>query len=158
MIRNIAKYLRPANIAFALVVWGTSAAAANDMMVMDPVARPSHLAEAKTGAVYFSIMNHGAKADKLIGVKTPVAEVAEFHESSQQDGVFRMRPMDEIALPAGATVDLTKELHVMLFGLNKPLKKDDGFQMTLDFETAPDLVVNVVVGDVVHLEHAHTGN
>jgi hypothetical protein len=30
--------------------------------------------------------------------------------------------------------------------------------MTLDFETAPDLVVNVVVGDVVHLEHAHTGN
>ena len=46
-----------------------------------------------TGAVYFRIANKGDASDRLTGVKTPVAEKAELHESKMQDGMMEMRPV-----------------------------------------------------------------
>jgi periplasmic copper chaperone A len=123
---------------------------------MDAVARPSHVKESRTGSIYMSVMNHGGAADKLIGVKTDVAESAELHSVSNVDGIFRMRPVADVAIAAGATVDLSKDMHIMLFGLRAPLVKDNSVRITLDFETAPDLVVDVPIGDDVHIDHAHS--
>jgi periplasmic copper chaperone A len=151
MIRNIAKILALANLTSFVLV---GSAAAQGMMVHQAVARPSHVAGATSGAVYLTLMNHGTVDDELVAVKTDIAEVAEVHSSEQKDGVFSMRAVARVTIPAGGTVDFVKDKHIMLFGLKHPLKKDDGFQMTLDFANAPDLVVNVSVGDVVHLEHS----
>jgi copper(I)-binding protein len=154
MNKNFMKLLFVATSALLL----SSIAQAEDMMAMNAVARPSHVKEALTGVIYLSVMNHGAKDDRLIGVKTDVAETAELHSVSNADGIFRMRPVESVAIAAGATVDLSKDLHVMLFGLKAPLVKDNSIRITLDFETAPDLIVDVPVGEQMHLEHAHEEN
>jgi periplasmic copper chaperone A len=125
------------------------------MMVLDATARPSHVKESKTGSIYLSVMNQGAKPDKLIGIKTEAAESAELHNVTNIDGVFRMRPVANVEIGAGAKVDLRNEMHIMLFGLKQPLVKDNSVRITLDFETAPDLVVDVPIGDDVHIDHAH---
>jgi periplasmic copper chaperone A len=100
-------------------------------------------------------MNHGAKPDKLIGIKTDAAESAELHNVTNIDGVFRMRPVADVEIAAGATVDLKDTMHIMLFGLKQPLVKDNSVRITLDFETAPDLVVDVPIGDTKHLDHSN---
>ncbi len=123
------------------------------MMVMNATARESHHKEARTGAVYLSIMNHGAKPDKLVGIKADVAESAELHSVTTTDGIMRMRPLGTIDIPAGATVNLSNEQHVMLFGLKAPLKKGEFVRLTLDFETADDMMVDAEVGAVAHMDH-----
>ncbi len=155
---TFAKLFAAANITFSCLALAPSAALSADMMAMNAVARPSHVKESLTGVVYLSVMNHGAKADKLIGIKTDVAETAELHNVSNADGIFRMRPVDSVEIAPGATVDLSKGMHVMLFGLKAPLVKDNSIRITLDFETAEDLVVDVPVGEQLHLEHAEHSN
>jgi periplasmic copper chaperone A len=156
MTKTFAKNILAANLAFSALVFFAPTASADDMMVMDAVARPSHVKESRTGSIYLNVMNHGSKPDKLVGVRTDAAETAELHSVSNIDGVFRMRPVADVAIGAGATVDLTKDMHIMLFGLKAPLVKDNSVRITLDFETAPDLVVDVPIGDDVHIDHAHS--
>jgi periplasmic copper chaperone A len=156
MKQTIAKFFLSANLAFSALVFANIPASANDMMVMDALARPSHVKESRAGSIYMSVMNHGSNPDKLIGVKTDAAETAELHSVSNVDGIFRMRPVADVAIAAGATVDLTKDMHIMLFGLKAPLVKDNSVRITLDFETSPDLVVDVPIGDDVHIDHAHS--
>jgi periplasmic copper chaperone A len=153
MTNTVTKILALANLAFFQFA-ASGTALANDMMVSGAIARTSHVKQSRTGSIYLTLMNHGAKPDQLIGIKTDVAEVAELHKTENTDGVFRMRHLDQLEIPAGASVDLTKDIHVMMFGLTRDLKQDDGFQITLDFATAPDLVVDVAVGETQHLEHA----
>lgn len=75
----------------------------------------------QVAAVYFDIMS--AVDAKLVAVDTGVAQVAEFHQMSVEDGTMRMRAMQAVDLPAGIRVSLKPGgVHVMLFGLKKPLR------------------------------------
>ena len=99
-----------------------------------------------TGAVYFSIANKGDASDRLIGVKTPVAEKAELHESKMQDGMMEMRPVGKLPIEAGQSATLKPGAkHVMLVGLKHPLKEGDSFPLTLSFEKAGDVTAAVHV-------------
>jgi periplasmic copper chaperone A len=152
MKKTFAKILAVANLALMQV----STAQAGDLMVTDAIARESHIKAARTGAIYFNLMNHGAKPDRLIGLSAEIAEAAELHQTSNADGIMRMRPVEGVDLPAGATVKLSPaETHVMLFGLKAPLVKDQSFKLTLDFETAPDETITVLVGKTTHMDHTH---
>ena len=63
-------------------------------------------------------------------------------------GVMQMREVGTIELPAGETVTLAPGgLHIMLIELAAPLETDQTFDLTLDFETADDLVVAVTVSE-----------
>jgi copper(I)-binding protein len=62
--------------------------------------------------------------------------------------VMQMREVGRIELPAGDTVELKPGgLHIMLLELSEPLEIGATFDLTLDFETAPDQVVTVEVRD-----------
>jgi copper(I)-binding protein len=65
----------------------------------------------------------------------------------QLDGVvMRMRPIDAIVIPAGQTVELKPGgNHVMFMGLTQPLRTGARFPLTLRFETAGELTVEVQV-------------
>lgn len=63
-------------------------------------------------------------------------------------GVMQMREVGSIELPAGEAIALEPGgLHVMLLDLPEPLETGSTFDLTLDFETAPDMVVSVEVRD-----------
>lgn len=68
----------------------------------------------------------------LVGVRSPVAGVAEVHEMKLDGDVMRMRALDTLALPAGKTVELKPGgLHLMLMDLKAPLQGDIRVPVTL---------------------------
>ena len=62
-------------------------------------------------------------------------------------GVMRMREIDGIALAPNARVAMRpgSGMHLMLMGLKAPLKEGARFPMTLEFERAGKVEVEVVV-------------
>ncbi len=101
---------------------------------------------APTGAVYFTLMNHGDTPDRLIAVKTPRAEKAELHTSVHEGDVMRMERIESVELPARSQVAFQPGgHHVMLFKLAKPLVAGEHFPVTLTFEQAGDLTLDVPI-------------
>jgi copper(I)-binding protein len=97
------------------------------------------------GGAFLTIANAGAD-DKLVAASTTVAKNAELHTMNMEGDVMRMRQVDAIALPAGKTVELKPgNFHVMLTGLAAPLKAGERFPLTLKFEKAGEVRVQVQV-------------
>lgn len=129
----------------ALPAWAHEPAAAlGDLHVMQPWARAS-IGAGKTAAVYFTLGNHGP-ADRLIAAETPVARKTGLHGHEAQDGVMKMRPVEALEVPAGGHAELAPGgLHIMLMGLEAPLAEGDRFPLTLVFEKAGRVEVQIVV-------------
>lgn len=101
---------------------------------------------ATTGAVYLTLVNHGADDDRLVGVATRVADRARLHAESLENGVMKMRPLAGVEVKPGATTVLKPgATHVMLMGLRQPLKEGETFPLTLDFAKAGKQFVQVKV-------------
>lgn len=98
------------------------------------------------GVSYFVLENQGDVDDRLLSVSSPVADKAELHTHIRDGEVMRMRQVEDIAVPAGESVALKPGgLHVMLMGLKEPLKEGNKFPLTLEFEQAGSVTVDVVV-------------
>lgn len=77
-----------------------------------------------TAAIYGTIYNKGTTDIIVTGVLSHDCRM-ELHKTSKEDGVYRMRPIDQIIVPAGESVKLEPGgLHIMAMGLTSPLKKD----------------------------------
>ena len=98
------------------------------------------------GGGYLKLDNQGA-ADRLLSASAvAVAARVELHTMSMDGDVMRMRQVEAIDLPAGKTVELKPGgLHMMFVGLKAPLKAGDRFPVTLKFEKAGQVTVDVVV-------------
>lgn len=100
----------------------------------------------RPGVFYVEVANKGAADDALIGIATPAATMPMLHETVVKDGVASMPHAMSIRVPAGETVTLAPGgYHAMLMGLAAPLKKGDSFPLTLTFEKAGEVTVNVEV-------------
>jgi copper(I)-binding protein len=138
------------------ILASTPGVLANDVMVKGAFARASAMSTAKAGAVYMTLMNQGAAADRLMTMTTEAAMSAEIHETLMEDGVAKMRPVEVFEIPAGGSVELKPGgYHIMLMGLKAPLKKGDMIMLQLKFEHAGLVDVMAHVGDVAE-EHPHT--
>jgi periplasmic copper chaperone A len=101
---------------------------------------------AKTGGVFVSVENTGTEPDRLLGVSSPVAGVAELHQMSVDAGVMKMRGVAALEVRPGETLQLKPGgYHVMLSELRQPLKVGDRFPMTLKFQNAGAVEVSVWV-------------
>lgn len=136
--------------ALAAMMLAALPAAADDVMVGDimiaePFARAS-AGRAKNGAAFMTIMNKGG-ADRLVAASTDVSMRTELHTHTlDAQGVARMRQVEHVDLPAGETVMLQPGgLHVMMMGLNDPLKQGDSFPLTLTFEKAGEVTFAVKI-------------
>lgn len=111
-----------------------------------PWARPTP-GGVNNGAAYFSIRNGGGKPDVLIAAKAAISEKAELHRHIDDHGIMRMRAVEDgIAIAPEATVTLQPGgLHVMLFGLKRPLAEGDEFPLSLTFRDAGEVTVLVKV-------------
>lgn len=139
-----------------LLSWGAlmlatapAPAAAADISVHDAWAR----ATARPGgsaAVYMRILNGGVLADRLIGAHAAIAERAALHTHiTKGEGAMRMIALEAIDLPPGGGVLLRPgNRHVMLFGLHDALEAGDRFLLTLVFERAGSVAVEVLVRSI----------
>ena len=91
-----------------------------------------------SSAVYLSITNHGAMADRLLAAESSLSRKTELHTMEVTNGVMKMRQIDGgIAIPAGKTIQLAPGgFHVMLIGLKAPLNAGEHYRVTLVFEKA----------------------
>ena len=86
------------------------------------------------------------RADRLLGGSTSVAERFELHSMTMQGDVMQMRQVDAIALPAGQKVELKPGgLHVMFIGLKHPLTQGSKVPVTLRFERAGEVKIEMTV-------------
>lgn len=122
------------------------AARVGDLVVESPWARAS-IGRSRPGAAYLTIRNEGEAADTLVGIETPIAGMAEVHETTtSSEGVSRMAPAGPVEIPPGASVALAPGgLHAMLMQLKEPLVEGGSFPLTLTFAKAGSVEVRVPV-------------
>jgi len=115
-----------------------------EIMVKSPWARASI---GKNGAAFVTVVNGGKTDDKLVGVLSDIAKRTELHTHKMEGNIMRMRPVENIPVPAGGTVTLKPGgHHVMFMGLKQKLSEGGEFPLTLIFEKAGKMRVSVKIG------------
>ncbi|WP_027405405.1 copper chaperone PCu(A)C [Aquaspirillum serpens] len=99
----------------------------------------------QNGAAYLTINNQG-EADSLLSAAATVSKTVELHTHLNEQGVMRMRQVPEITVPAQGKAELKPGgYHIMLIGLQQPLKQGEKFPLTLKFAKAGEVKVEVAV-------------
>jgi hypothetical protein len=135
-------FLTAAAVAFALPAY-----AADTIVVSDAYARASSPA-ALSGGAFMIVQNTGAEADRLLSAASTIAEKTELHTHiADANGVMQMVEVpDGWSIPAGGAHALKRGGdHVMFLGLKKPMAHGDVVEVTLKFEKAGDLLVQIPV-------------
>jgi copper(I)-binding protein len=121
-----------------------SGALAGDIEIENPWARAS-AGMAGAGAAFMDIKNTGA-ADRVVGASAGVSKAVELHTHIRDGDVMKMRRVDAIDVPADGVAHLQPGgLHVMFIGLEAPLVEGESFPLTLTFENAGEVTVEVEV-------------
>ncbi|MGH1358729.1 MAG: copper chaperone PCu(A)C [Burkholderiaceae bacterium] len=116
----------------------------------------------KTGGVFFeSVSTTGARPDKLIAASSPVAATVELHRMKMDGDIMRMRQVEAIEISPDKPVSFERgkadAYHLMLMNLKQPLKLNESFPVTMEFEQAGTVEVTVQVqphgGGQSHHQH-----
>jgi len=143
--------------AFSSFLALSSILSAGQIVISDAYARSAGPL-AKAGAAYMKIMNHSDESDRLIGVQSDIAKKTELHTHLKDDnGVIRMVRIDE-----GIEIGSMKEhrlvrggQHIMFMGLKEAFKTGKIIPVTLFFEIAGEVGVEIVV-DQARNEKKHS--
>lgn len=138
--------LRTLATALAAAAFALPALAA-DITVEDAYAR-SASPMAKSGAAFMILHNAGATDDRLVSAASDAAMRVELHtHKATGDGVMQMMEVEDgFVVPAGGTHALARGGdHVMLMGLAQPMSQGDTITVTLTFETAGEITVEIPV-------------
>ena len=120
-------------------------AIAADVEVTGAWARASP-GNAANGAAYLTVTNRGDAVERLVAAASPVAARVELHTMVMDGGMMRMHEVPVIELAPGQAVTLAPGgLHVMLMGLGKPLEEGGMLALTLTFERAGAMTLEVPV-------------
>jgi len=120
---------------------------AQGITVVDSYARSASPA-AKTGAAFLVIENHSEQDDRLLSVASPAAKKVELHAHVENsEGVMSMIHLKEgLALPKDGMIKMQRGgVHVMFMGLTAPFEQDKMIPLTLAFEKAGEVEVDVPV-------------
>ncbi|WP_439361616.1 copper chaperone PCu(A)C [Bradyrhizobium sp. DASA03007] len=139
------------SIALALIAGAqvnAQTSSASSVVVERPWARATP-GGAKTGAAYLILINNGEAGDQLLGATTPVADKVQFHSTTEENGMSRMREMPVVDLvPHAKTTFDPGGMHIMLVDLKQPLKEGQTFSLSLTFAKAGKVDVTVPVAKV----------
>jgi copper(I)-binding protein len=125
-----------------------------DLKIQHPWARAT-APSAPAGAAFLTVVNSGA-SDKLLKASADVAKVVELHTHIMDGQVMRMRQVPDIDVAGGFETKLAPGgLHIMLIGLNAPLKEGTTFPLTLTFEKAGQVTVEVQVQGIAAKSATH---
>ncbi|WP_372612732.1 copper chaperone PCu(A)C [Aquicoccus sp.] len=120
---------------------------ADGIEVHDAYARASSMMSS-SGAAFMVIHNDGGSDDHLVDARSDVADKVELHTHREdENGVMRMIHVEEgFALPGDGMIEMKRGgNHVMFLGLREPLEQDDIIPLTLVFEKAGEVQIEVPV-------------
>ncbi|MGV3489783.1 MAG: copper chaperone PCu(A)C [Devosia sp.] len=122
---------------------------AGDLTISGGFSRAT-LPRAKVGGGYLTIVNAGATADRLVGGSSENARAVEIHEMKMEGDMMKMAKLpDGLEIPAGGTVELTPGgFHLMLLDIIQPLVAGECIEVTLQFEAAGAVPVQLNVGEI----------
>jgi copper(I)-binding protein len=110
---------------------------------------------ARVGVGYLTIRS--STADRLVGASSPAAARVELHVTEKKGEVMRMREVKGYDVPAGGSFELAPGgAHLMLVDLKAPLKEGTKVPLTLRFERAGEVKVELQVralGAASHMMH-----
>lgn len=142
--------------AFTAALLISLPAFAGDVTVTDAWARAT-IGQLKNSAAYMTLKNVGKADDRLLSAASPAAARVEVHENIIENGIAKMRPVDALAVPAGASAELKPGgHHIMIMGLKAPLADGGTLPLTLTFEKAGRIEVQVPVSKGMpgaHMDH-----
>jgi len=105
-------------------------------------------ASAKAGAAFMVIKNYTDDADRLIAVTTTAARKTELHTHIMDaNGVMMMREVKAgFEVPAHSAISLKRGgNHIMMMGLTQPMIQGDVVTLSLTFENAGEVSVEIPV-------------
>jgi hypothetical protein len=121
------------------------AASKDAIVVSEAWARPT-IGSSTQGVIYLTITNKGSASDTLTTASTPAAGKVEFHAMDMSGGMMKMRAMPSVAIAAGESIEFSPGgNHIMLEDVTSPLKTGDTIELTLTFEKAGNVIVQVPV-------------
>lgn len=128
----------------ALALLHPAAAQPAGITIEQPWARAA--LQGGTGGAFLTIRNTGAQPDRLVSAATPLARATEIHETVRDGDISRMRPVPGLDVPPGGHVTLQPGgAHVMMVGLSQALRPGTTIPLTLTFERAGVVQVQVAV-------------
>ena len=99
-----------------------------------------------TSAAYMTLVNAGDTPDRLLSVSSDAAQDVQLHTSEMDNNVMRMREVPAIDVPANGEATLKPGgYHVMLLDLTRDLTPGETITLTLTFEQAGEMQVQVPV-------------
>ena len=143
--------LKPFISLFAVLIYGglLVTAHADELTVKEPYVRATPPGQKVTGG-FLQIENTSDKAVSLVDARSEVAAKVELHETRMEDGMMRMRRVEQIVIPAGGSVALQPGgLHVMFMGLKRGLKPGDSIAIELHFSDGSKQQLNAPVRKVM---------
>jgi copper(I)-binding protein len=143
--------------ALLFATFASAHAQTGTIAVQDAWARAT-AGQARNGAAYLSLSAIGPGTDRLISASSTAAAKTELHNHVMVGNVAQMRPVDAIEVaPGSPTLLQPGGLHIMLIDLKAPLQAGTSFPVTLTFEKAGTLTVQVAVRAIrAPTAHGHT--
>ncbi len=93
-------------------------------------------------AGYMTLVNTGTVDEALVAVSSDAYGEVSIHQSLDDQGMSRMRPVDAVALPSKQSVRFEQGgYHLMLMRPRRPIGPGDTVVMTMHFKNAPALDV-----------------
>ena len=120
---------------------------AEDITISDAYARSSAMMS-QSGAAFMVIQNDAEADDRLLSASSDAAKMVQLHTHKQDaSGVMQMIEVPEgFVVPAKGTHALARGAdHVMFMGLSQPWKQGDVLHVTLTFEKAGEVKIDVPV-------------
>lgn len=117
-----------------------------DLMVEGPWARATAQGS-RVGGAFLTVRNTAHHGDRLISAESEIAARVQLHMTLMEDGVMRMRHVEDgIEVPADGMAELMPGgFHIMMMGLKAPLQEGSSFPVTLTFERAGSITIDVPV-------------
>lgn len=118
---------------------------AQDVLVESPWVREAP-PNAKALAGYALIKNTGKDAHELVAVSSPVFERVEFHVTTFEGGMMRMKHLETLVLAPGDVAEFEPGgRHLMLINPKKRLKDGDKVPMTIRLKNGDTISFDMLV-------------
>ncbi|SFV28055.1 hypothetical protein SAMN05216456_0425 [Devosia crocina] len=116
-----------------------------DLTISGPFTRAT-LPNAPVGGGFLTITNGGSTDDRLVSAQSAIGKDTQIHEMAMEGDVMKMRQLaGGIVIPAGETITLKPGgMHLMFMGLHAPIVEGDTVPVTLSFEQAGDVTLDLV--------------
>ncbi|MDX5977723.1 copper chaperone PCu(A)C [Halomonas sp. XH26] len=145
--------IRSTFLAISAIVF-SSFVNADSLTVENPFVREVPPGSPATAA-FMQLYNQSDAPVRLIKAQNSITDYTELHDHVVINEVMQMRQVDAIEVPARGEVQLAPGgLHLMLIGLDQPVKEGDTLTFNLIFDNGDVLEFEAPVRPVMPMHHS----